>query len=107
MGCTELDDIDYSEKLARIFLRNEIKSIYGCTYGSSVLCGNGACGENGAEREREQIPVKTVVISTEGEILQEPAKRSKGQGLKVSCVLHGNSVKNKEKTSVPKKIRSR
>ena len=27
VGCTKLDDIDYSEKLARIFMRNDIKSI--------------------------------------------------------------------------------
>ena len=49
VGCTKLDDIDYSEKLARIFMRNDIKSI-------TVARG-------------KKIPVKTVVISTEGEIL--------------------------------------
>ena len=27
VGCTKLDDVDYSEKLARIFMRNDIKSI--------------------------------------------------------------------------------
>ena len=50
VGCTKLDDVDYSEKLARIFMRNDIK-YHGCTHGGSVLRRNGACREDGAERE--------------------------------------------------------
>ena len=61
VGCTKLDDIDYSEKLARIFMRNDIKSITVARMERAVKM---ALKESG-----KKIPVKTVVISTDGEIL--------------------------------------
>ena len=49
VGCTKLDDVDYSEKLARIFMRNDIKSI--TVARMEVPCCAGMEREDGAERE--------------------------------------------------------
>lgn len=51
VGCTKLDDIDYSEKLARIFMRNDIKSITVARMEVPSLRRNGRCREDGTERE--------------------------------------------------------
>ena len=70
VGCTKLDDIDYSEKLARIFLRNEIKSITVVRMEVPCCAGMERAVKMALKESGKKIPVKTVVISTEGEILQ-------------------------------------
>ena len=70
VGCTKLDDIDYSEKLARIFLRNEIKSITVARMEVPCCAGMERAVKMALKESGKKIPVKTVVISTEGEILQ-------------------------------------
>ena len=70
VGCTKLDDIDYSEKLARIFLRNEIKSITVSRMEVPCCAGMERAVKMALKESGKKIPVKTVVISTEGEILQ-------------------------------------
>ena len=70
VGCTKLDDIDYSEKLARIFLRSEIKSITVARMEVPCCAGMERAVKMALKESGKKIPVKTVVISTEGEILQ-------------------------------------
>lgn len=70
VGCTKLDDIDYSEKLARIFLRNEIESITVARMEVPCCAGMERAVKMALKESGKKIPVKTVVISTEGEILQ-------------------------------------
>ncbi len=70
VGCTKLDDIDYSEKLARIFMRNEIKSITVVRMEVPCCAGMERAVKMAVKESGKKIPVKTVVISTEGEILQ-------------------------------------
>ena len=70
VGCTKLDDIDYSEKLARIFMRNEIKSITVARMEVPCCGGMERAVKMAVKESGKKIPVKTVVISTEGEILQ-------------------------------------
>ena len=69
VGCTKLDDIDYSEKLARIFMRNDIKSITVARMEVPCCAGMERAVKMALNESGKKIPVKTVVISTEGEIL--------------------------------------
>lgn len=69
VGCPKLDSVDYSEKLAEIFARNDLKSI--TVARMEVPCCGGiefavkkaldACGKD--------IPLDVVTISTDGRIL--------------------------------------
>ena len=69
VGCTKLDDVDYSEKLARIFMRNDIKSITVARMEVPCCAGMERAVKMALKESGKKIPVKTVVISTEGEIL--------------------------------------
>ena len=69
VGCTKLDDIDYSEKLARIFMCNDIKSITVARMEVPCCAGMERAVKMALKESGKKIPVKTVVISTEGEIL--------------------------------------
>lgn len=70
VGCTKLDDIDYSEKLARIFMRNDIKSITVARMEVPCCAGMERVVKMAVKESGKKIPVKTVVISTEGELLE-------------------------------------
>ena len=70
VGCTKLDDIDYSEKLARIFMRNDIKSITVARMEVQCCAGMERAVKMAVKESGKKIPVKTVVISTEGELLE-------------------------------------
>lgn len=70
VGCTKLDDIDYSEKLARIFMRNDIKSITVARMEVPCCAGMERAVKMAIKESGKKIPVKTVVISTEGELLE-------------------------------------
>lgn len=69
VGCTKLDDVDYSEKLARIFMRNDIKSITVARMEVPCCAGMERAVKMALKESGKKIPVKTVVISTEGKIL--------------------------------------
>ena len=69
VGCTKLDDIDYSEKLARIFMCNDIKSITVARMEVPCCAGMERAVKMALKESGKKIPVKTVVISTKGEIL--------------------------------------
>lgn len=69
-GCPKLDGVDYSEKLARIFMANDIKDI--TVLRMEVPCCGGIemavkkaillCGKD--------IPIRTAVVSVEGELIK-------------------------------------
>lgn len=71
IGCPKLDSIDYSDKLTQIFASNDIRSvtvvrmIVPCCGGleMAVKKAASACGKD--------IAVKTVTISTDGQIVNE------------------------------------
>ena len=69
VGCAKLDDVDYSEKLARIFMCNDIKSITVARMEVPCCAGMERAVKMALKESGKKIPVKTVVISTEGEIL--------------------------------------
>lgn len=70
VGCTKLDDIDYSEKLARIFMRNDIKGITVARMEVPCCAGMERAVKMAVKESGKKIPAKTVVISTEGELLE-------------------------------------
>lgn len=69
IGCPKLDSIDYSEKLTEILRKNDINSI--TLTRMTVPCCRGL--ENAvkaaAARSGKNIPLKVVMISTEGQII--------------------------------------
>ena len=70
IGCPKLDSVDYTEKLSAILSSNDIKSVtilrmeVPCC-GGIVRAVEGAVGVSGKD-----IPVRTVIISTDGEIIR-------------------------------------
>jgi len=70
IGCPKLDAIDYSEKLAAIFAANEIKSI--TVTRMTVPCCGGlpAAVQRALEQSGKDIPIKTVIISPQGRIME-------------------------------------
>lgn len=70
IGCPKLDDCDYSEKLSEIIKNNNIKSV--TVVRMEVPCCSGI--ENAVKqaliKSGKMIPWKVVVISTEGDILE-------------------------------------
>ena len=69
IGCPKLDSVDYTEKLSAILSSNDIKSVtilrmeVPCC-GGIVRAVEGAVGVSGKD-----VPVRTVIISTNGEIV--------------------------------------
>lgn len=70
IGCPKLDSVDYTEKLSAILSSNDIKSVtilrmeVPCC-GGIVRAAEGAVSDSGKD-----IPVRTVIISTDGEIIR-------------------------------------
>ena len=70
MGCPKLDPVDYSEKLTEIFANNDIKSIT-LVRMQVPCCGGMEMAVNKAlEDSGKLIPSQTIVLSTEGEIIE-------------------------------------
>ncbi len=68
VGCTKLDDIDYSEKLAKIFRNNDIKSVT-VTRMEVPCCGGMEYAVTKAIQESEKkIPLNIITISRDGMI---------------------------------------
>ena len=70
IGCSKLDDVDYSEKLTAIIKNNNIRSI--TIVRMEVPCCSGI--ENAVRRaimnSGKDIPAQVVIISTDGKILE-------------------------------------
>lgn len=69
VGCPKLDAVDYSEKLAEIFKKNDIQSV--TVVRMEVPCCGGMeyAVQTAIEKSGKQIACQVAVISTEGEIL--------------------------------------
>lgn len=69
IGCPKLDSTDYSEKLTEILRGNQIKSI--TVVRMEVPCCRGIelAVRTAAEQCGKEIPWRSVVVSTEGELL--------------------------------------
>ena len=69
IGCPKLDDVDYSEKLAEIIKKNDIKSI--TIVRMEVPCCRGLemAVTSAMEQSGKTIPWRVVVVSTEGKLL--------------------------------------
>ena len=69
VGCPKLDAVDYSEKLTAILSLNDIKSV--TVVRMSVPCCGGinTAAQKAIEASGKKIPFKTVVITTDGKVL--------------------------------------
>lgn len=70
IGCPKLDSVDYTEKLSAILSSNDIKSV--TVLRMEVPCCGGIVRavEGAVSISGKDIPVKTVIISTNGEIVR-------------------------------------
>lgn len=66
IGCPKLDAVDYSEKLAEILCRNDIKSI--TVVRMEVPCCGGIeyAVKKAVEKSGKSLPVQVAVVSTDG-----------------------------------------
>lgn len=71
VGCPKLDDVDYSEKLAAIIRENDVKSV--TVVRMEVPCCGGLeqAAKAALMASGKFIPWQVVVISTDGEIIEE------------------------------------
>lgn len=69
IGCPKLDSVDYAEKLAAVITHNGIKSV--TVVRMEVPCCGGIeyAAKQAVEKSGKNIPCKTVIISTDGKIL--------------------------------------
>lgn len=71
VGCPKLDAVDYSEKLVQILRENSIRDVTVVRM-EVPCCGGIEYAVKAALKEsRKRIPWQTVVISTDGQILEE------------------------------------
>lgn len=71
IGCPKLDAVDYSEKLAQIFRENDIRDVTVVRM-EVPCCGGIEYAVKAALKEsKKRIPWQTVIISTDGKILDE------------------------------------
>jgi ferredoxin len=73
IGCPKLDPVDYSDKLADILENNDIKSL--TVTRMSVPCCGGLTHAvmQAVQKSGKDIPLNIVVISTEGEVIDNKA----------------------------------
>lgn len=71
IGCPKLDGVDYSEKLAAILKRNDIRSV--TVLRMSVPCCGGLVHavKQAMQESGKLIPWSVAVVSTDGEIIEE------------------------------------
>ena len=69
VGCTKLDDVDYSEKLARIFMCNDIKSITVARMEVPCCGGIEHAVKKALQASGKFIPWQVTTISIDGRIL--------------------------------------
>ena len=71
VGCPKLDAVDYTEKLSEIFRINDIRSV--TLVRMEVPCCGGleAAVKNARQNSGKAFPIRIVVISTDGKILEQ------------------------------------
>lgn len=70
IGCPKLDEGDYTEKLTAILRANDIKSVTVARMEVPCCGGIASATRAAVENSEKDIPFKTVIISTDGEIMQ-------------------------------------
>jgi ferredoxin len=68
IGCTKLDNVDYSEKLAKIIARNNVRSVHIVRMEVPCCGGMVMAVRKALETAGVDIPVQVTVISTRGEV---------------------------------------
>ena len=73
IGCPKLDAVDYSQKLAAIFVQNDVRSV--TLLRMEVPCCGGLefAAKKAVEESGKALPLRVVTISIEGEILADEA----------------------------------
>lgn len=71
IGCPKLDSVDYSEKLAEIIRRNDIKSVVILRMEVPCCGGLEAAAKKALQESGKFIPWRTVTVSIDGKILDE------------------------------------
>ena len=71
VGCPKLDSVDYSEKLTEIIRENDIKSV--TVVRMEVPCCGGitAAVERAIAASGKRIPMRVVILSTDGRIIRD------------------------------------
>ena len=69
IGCTKLDDVDYTEKLAEIFAKNDIRSVVVTRMQVPCCGGMEMTVRNAIQLSGKHIPLQVVVISSDGDII--------------------------------------
>lgn len=68
IGCTKLDNVDYSEKLGRIIARNNVRSIHVVRMEVPCCGGMVMTVRKAIEASGLDIPMQVTVISTKGQV---------------------------------------
>lgn len=71
IGCTKLDNADYSEKLSAILSENSIRSVTIARMEVPCCRGMEQAVQKALLKSGKSLPVRTVVISTQGKILPQ------------------------------------
>lgn len=70
IGCTKLDEGDYTDKLTAIFTENEIKSVTVARMEVPCCGGMERAVKQALQNSGKQIPCRVVIFSTDGKILK-------------------------------------
>lgn len=70
IGCTKLDEGDYTDKLTAIFMENEIKSVTVARMEVPCCGGMERAVKQALQNSGKQIPCRVVIFSTDGKILK-------------------------------------
>lgn len=68
IGCPKLDEGDYTEKLAAILAANEVKSVTVARMEVPCCGGIQRAAETAVARSGRDIPLRTVVVGTDGRL---------------------------------------
>ena len=71
IGCPKLDPVDYSEKLAEIFRRNDIRGIFVVRMEVPCCGGLALAVQKALAASGKDIPLSVTILSTDGKILRQ------------------------------------
>lgn len=71
IGCPKLDSVDYSEKLTQMLMNNDVADVTIVRMQVPCCGGMAAAVERAIAASGKRIPLRTVIISTDGRILSD------------------------------------
>lgn len=71
IGCPKLDSVDYAEKLTAILQQNDIASVTVVRMEVPCCCGIENAAEKALAACGKQVPLRTVVLSTDGRVCEK------------------------------------